>query len=355
VETEDAANTLVISIIDTGIGIPREDQGRIFEPFTQIDGSITRTYGGTGLGLTITQNLLGLLGGSLKLSSQTDEGSTFTISLPVALPDPPTFRPPLFGRREIHGAIKQDSADNFVPAVGDERGSILLVEDNDINQQYLSRLLSEEGFNITIAQNGAVALEILLVKTFDLILMDLQMPVMDGHEAILHIKEIPNLADIPIVALTAHAMKKDRKRAIDAGCVGFLTKPIRKDDLTSEVATHIGIPQTTVHPPKTTYRESMKDIYQDFLDSLPEEAKRLAQAVAHNDFRAAGRIGHDLKGLAGVFGQDILSKTGKSIETAARDEDPESLENLLAQLEGAIEAILAEEEDSPDQDPRQEG
>ncbi|MBN1881701.1 MAG: PAS domain S-box protein [Deltaproteobacteria bacterium] len=356
VETENGGARLIISIIDTGIGIPREDQDRIFEPFTQIDGSITRTYGGTGLGLTITQTLLDLLGGSLDLSSRAGEGSTFTISLPVTLPDPPAFRPPLFGRREIYGATEQTAPEYIIPAVGDARGSILLVEDNDINQQLISRLLSDENFNVTIAQNGAVALEILSVKTFDLILMDLQMPVMDGYEAIRHIRENPILSDIPIVALTAHAMKKDKKRALDAGCVGFITKPIRKDALIAEIAAHTGISQAPSYGQKTTYRESMKDIYQDFVKSLPEEMERLTQAVAHSDFRAAVRIGHDLKGLSGIFGQDALSKTGKNIESAARDEDQDSLKNLLGQLEKVIEAIVAEEENSPDrEDTREEG
>ena len=353
-EIDNGEHRLVISIIDTGIGIPEEDQARIFDPFTQVDGSITRTYGGTGLGLTITRNLLDLLGGSLEITSQIGEGSTFTITLPITFPNPPVFRPALFGRREIHEAKQRITPQNIVPAEGKTVGSILLVEDNEINQRLVSRLLSEDGFEVTLAENGAVALEILSEKTVDLILMDLQMPVMDGFEAIRHIKEDPNLSSIPIVALTAHAMKKDKRRALDAGCVGFLTKPIRRDTLMTEVAVHTGV-SSTIHRQKTTYRENMEDIYQDFIKSLPEELGRLTEATTRNDFHSARRIGHDLKGIAGVFGEDTLNKTGKDIETAAQDEDLNSLESLIGQLEREIEAILSKGGQSPPRNPREEG
>jgi len=347
VRTDDNGGRLVISIIDTGIGISKENQARIFEPFTQVDGGITRTYGGTGLGLTITRNFLNLLGGSLEIASREGKGSTFTIFLPVSLPDPPTFRPAISGRREILETIRQSEPEHIIPTSGATLGNILLVEDNEVNQRFISRLLSDGGFDVTLAQNGAVALEILSENTFDLILMDLQMPVMDGYEAIRYIKEDPNLSGVPIVAITAHAMKKDKKRALDAGCVGFLTKPIRKDALMAEVSVHTGI-SSVESGPKTVHRESMKDIYHDFVQSLPGELERLTAAVALSDFHAVGRIGHDLKGLAGVFGRDVLSKIGKKIEAAVRDESLDDLEHLILQLEGEIETILLEQEDAPD-------
>jgi PAS domain S-box-containing protein len=353
VERERGTARLVISIIDTGIGISEEDQARIFEPFTQMDGSITRTYGGTGLGLTITRNLLSLLGGSLNLVSRDGEGSAFTITLPVELPSPPVYRPALSGRREILETARRTEPHNIIPASGASLGDILLVEDNEVNQRLLSRLLCDSGFDITLAQNGAIALEILSDKTFDLILMDLQMPVMDGHEAIRHIKEDPNLSDIPIVALTAHAMKKDKQRALDAGCVGFLTKPIRKDALMGEITAHTGISPVESRP-KMVHRESMEDIYRDYVKGLPDELERIVRATARRDFITVKRIGHDLKGISGAFGQNAISETGRDIELAAKGEKLEILEELIRRLEREVEGILSGKKETSASTPRRE-
>jgi CheY-like chemotaxis protein len=260
----------------------------------------------------------------------------------VSLPEPPLFRSAISGRREILETIRQSDPEHIIPTSGTTLGNILLVEDNEVNQRLLSRLLSDGGFDVTLAENGAVALEILSEKTFDLILMDLQMPVMDGYEAIRYIKEDPNLSGIPIVALTAHAMKKDKKRALGAGCVGFLTKPIKKDALMAEIATHTGITPVE-NGPKTIHLDSMEAIYQDYVKGLPEELERITLATARRDFLTVRRIGHDLKGISGAFGQNAIGETGREIELAAKEERQELLQTLIMKLEREIEAVISGE------------
>jgi signal transduction histidine kinase/ligand-binding sensor domain-containing protein/CheY-like chemotaxis protein len=220
--------TLLFSVSDTGIGIPREKQSVIFEAFAQADGSARRRRGGTGLGLAISAKLVDLMGGSIRVESEPGTGSTFSFRIPFAIPpagaaaaEIPTATPagqpaPLFPHQPV------PAADSL---------SILLAEDNVVNQLLAQRMIEKMGHSVTVADNGRKAVEAALRQTFDLILMDLQMPEMDGFEATASIREAearPGAAPrhTPIVALTAHAMAGDREQCLRAGMDYYISKPI---------------------------------------------------------------------------------------------------------------------------------
>jgi CheY-like chemotaxis protein len=205
------------AVIDTGIGIPEDKLNLIFEKFTQADTSISRRFGGTGLGLAITRSLVDMQGGDIRVSSTPRVGSTFSITLPYEIAVEPL--PAL------------DSA-----AVGDPATPrILIVEDNQVNQKLVSALLNKSGYSVTIAANGIEALEALQKTDFRMVLMDVQMPVMDGLETTRRIRRDPRWQSIPIVAMTARAMEGDKQSCLSAGMNGYISKPIHAAHLLSVV------------------------------------------------------------------------------------------------------------------------
>jgi len=222
-EKTDDQITLNFSVKDTGIGIIREKQADIFEAFTQADGSITRNFGGTGLGLAISNQLIALQGGTmLKMSSKEGEGSTFSFELPFAL------------GKNINSERCREIQVNDHEKVADVRDilKILLVEDNPVNIKFTTRLLEKQGHHVTVAENGVLGVDAALKHEFDIVLMDIMMPKMDGITATKKIREFESMHKsgsrrVFIVAMTANAMKGDRKKCIDAGMDDYLSKPVR--------------------------------------------------------------------------------------------------------------------------------
>jgi len=208
------------SVADTGIGIPLDKQKLIFEAFTQSDSSTTRKYGGTGLGLSISSKLVGLMGGNIWVESQPGQGSTFHFTLRFGLQKQPVFADAL--------VIAVD-----VPVVDHRHFKVLLAEDNLVNQKVAVRFLEKRGHTVVLAESGNKALDAWRKQTFDIILMDIQMPEMDGFEATSRIREHEKSTGqhIPIIALTAHAMVGDRERCLAAGMDDYVSKPINATDL----------------------------------------------------------------------------------------------------------------------------
>ncbi len=203
------------SVADTGIGLSESEQKLIFDSFRQADGSTTRRYGGTGLGLSICKHLVELMGGELQVKSRPGEGSTFSFTILMKL-------------------IRESG----VTAPAEIRSlRILLAEDNRVNQRIARVLLERRGHVVTIAANGAEAVELATRQTFDLVLMDIQMPEMDGTTAtkILRDRDAREGTHLPIIAMTAHAMEGDRERFLGAGMDGYISKPIRIDRLSGEI------------------------------------------------------------------------------------------------------------------------
>jgi signal transduction histidine kinase/CheY-like chemotaxis protein len=208
-------------IRDTGVGLTDDAKRKIFEPFVQADASVTRRYGGTGLGLAISRQLADLLGGELNCSSRVGEGSEFVLT--------------------IRGEVCQSSSQVLAgqpfresSEVDPESQRVLVVEDSRDNQILIELLLKKYGVQVSVADNGAHGLEVIAEaverkRPFHLVLMDMQMPVMDGYEATKRVRK--DFPDLPVVALTAHALAGDRERCLDVGCSDFISKPINRDAL----------------------------------------------------------------------------------------------------------------------------
>ncbi len=212
---------LRFEVKDTGMGIPAEQQSQIFEAFSQVDGSITRRFGGTGLGLAICSRLVERMGGSISVHSRVQEGSAFVFTVRVE-------------RRDA--AVEQ-----AVAMVTYKPGAplhILIAEDNRVNQKVVSRMLERAGHTVAIASDGRKAVEMHGSGRFDLILMDVQMPELDGFEATARIRaaDLRSGAHTPVIALTANAMNGDRERCLSAGMDGYLSKPVSRDVLLQTIA-----------------------------------------------------------------------------------------------------------------------
>ena len=217
-----ADDRMVIEVSDTGIGIPPEKQALIFEKFSQADNSITRRFGGTGLGLHISRQLITLMNGEIRLASEPGLGSTFIINLPLRLVQPAAPDAPQPATLEPDPLIKA------------EHGRILLVEDFDSNIMVATLMLKELGYACEVAQSGLIALEKFAPDRFDAVLMDVQMPGMDGFETTRRIRNFENaqkLEAITIIGLTAHAIAEYRDKCFEAGMDDFMTKPFTLDDL----------------------------------------------------------------------------------------------------------------------------
>ena len=206
---------------DTGIGIAPEKQSAIFHAFSQADGSMSRRYGGTGLGLTISARLVEMMGGSIAVESKPGEGSCFRFTMRATLPEQSSTDTP---------AANSDLPPGAEPP---RRLRVLLAEDHPVNRQLAVRLLERDGHTVVVAENGRKALLALTAESFDIVLMDVQMPVMNGMEATeaLRRSERGTGRHTPVIALTANAMKGDKERYLNCGMDGYLAKPIRRKDL----------------------------------------------------------------------------------------------------------------------------
>ena len=226
--TDDGRSEFIFEVIDSGIGIAPEMHRKIFEAFQQADTSITREFGGSGLGLTISANLAGLMGGAVELNSAVGEVSVFRLRLPLLVGQPVSIER---SRQQQTPQVKKEHIDRHL--------RILIAEDNSVNQRLVRHLLERDGHTVVLVQNGAEAAEQILQDEFDLVLMDCQMPLRDGYEAARAIRKLedPRQATIPIVALTAHAMQGDRERCLAAGMNSYLTKPIDAELLRATLAT----------------------------------------------------------------------------------------------------------------------
>jgi CheY-like chemotaxis protein len=205
---------MVFVVADTGIGIPPEAQTRIFDKFTQADSSTTRTYGGTGLGLSISKYLVELMGGSLRVSSTPSHGSTFWFSVPLKI-----------SHRPLPEAPPPRTSSRI-----DMQMPVLIVEDNVVNQKVAAAQLRRMGIECDVAANGFEAVKMCSEKSYAAILMDCQMPGMNGFEATRAIRSL-GFRNVPILALTAGATEADRRTALEAGMNDFITKPVQSDEL----------------------------------------------------------------------------------------------------------------------------
>ncbi|MEI7491493.1 MAG: ATP-binding protein [Bacteroidota bacterium] len=243
-----AENTLAIIVTDTGIGIPDDKKHAIFEAFQQADGTVSRKFGGTGLGLTISRSLARLLGGEIQLRSKVGEGSTFTIFIPViyqgvksdeeqdVLESPIVYKKPPEVKKEKPAVVEepQSESSGFLPDTIFKGKTILVVDDDMRNVYVLSKILEEKNVDILVGRTGKEGIDKLHQNPgISLVIMDIMMPEMDGYTAMREIRKEERFANLPIIALTAKAMKGDREKCIEAGANDYMSKPVQTEKLLS--------------------------------------------------------------------------------------------------------------------------
>lgn len=211
IDSQEGIHELSICVEDTGIGIDSDDQQQVFEPFSQVDESHSRQFGGTGLGLSLCKQIVSLLGGNIRLESEQGKGTKITFTIPVRVAASESLEVP------------EEPLENSLPKLN---ADILLVEDNPVNQIVIKALLEKVGLQVVLAQDGEVALDILKQRSFDLILMDMQMPKLDGLETTKLIRQQAKWQNLPIVALTANTQKSDMESCFQAGMDDFIAKPV---------------------------------------------------------------------------------------------------------------------------------
>jgi signal transduction histidine kinase/CheY-like chemotaxis protein/HPt (histidine-containing phosphotransfer) domain-containing protein len=330
-----------IRVTDTGTGIPAEKLPSIFDKFTQADGSISRKYGGTGLGLAITRRLVQLQGGGVRAESQPGQGSTFVATLVCDAASAGMCQA---------AAVNGNGASHAVPARSGER--LLLVEDNLVNQKVVLAILRKKGYQIDVANHGREALNKLNAPdaVYHLILMDVQMPVLDGLETTRSIRRNPRWENIPIIAMTAHAMNGDRERCLQVGMDAYISKPVQPAHLISTIEKHLAAPPTRTREARPVERsladrlsqdESglMTGILQVFLQLAPERLDRLALAAVHADTGTLEREARMIGAAAQQLGSNGLGECARRIEQNASKGEFDQVRMDLATLRQEIQSL----------------
>lgn len=300
---------VVFRITDTGIGIAPDKQQIIFERFTQADSAITRKYGGTGLGLAITRELVELQGGSISLKSEEKKGTEFTVRLP-------------FLKADSHAPDQQQPLTSF-------KGNglhVLVVEDNVLNQKMTRIMLLHNGFRVSVADNGLKAVAFLQKNKADIILMDLQIPGMDGYLTTEKIRNTLQL-DTPVIAITAHAFSGEREKCLAAGMNDYLPKPFREHELLQAIAAcrqQRLIDLSFLREQTHNNVSFIKEMIRTFLRQTPKDLATLQKALAGEDAETVYKIAHTLRTSVGFFGlqqhigEDLLYMEKNRQSTAER-------------------------------------
>lgn len=328
--------SLAIAIADTGIGISDVQQKRLFTAFGQADASTTRRYGGTGLGLYISDQLVRLLGGAITMESQPGIGSKFQFSIDTGSLDGITM---LQSQDDIKPATASNGNASF--EVIQLEGKVLLAEDGIDNQRLFSAYMGKAGLEVTVVENGSLAVEKALSGDFDLVLMDMQMPVMGGLEATTILRGAAYTK--PIVTVTANVMTEDIEQYFAAGCTDYLSKPIDRDKFFQMLAKYLKPAKSKPTEKKSIERmDFFKELAQKFMAGLPGTLMKMNEAEKLRDWPALGRIAHTLKGTAGTFGYPHLTELAGHLNAAIKASEEESvIAKSYSNLRQAIETELS--------------
>ncbi len=354
---------LKFSVRDTGIGIPAELIDKLFQPFTQADGTTTRRFGGTGLGLSISKQLAEMMGGEIWCESIPGEGSIFCFTA-------------WFG---IGQASDMENFSQGVDTAGGDKKAyfdfsdyrILLVEDNDINRQLAIEILKETGAELHLAADGEIAVTMVTggETSYDLVLMDIQMPVMDGYEATRLIRSDSRFATLPIIAMTAHAMLEEQQKILEAGMDAHITKPVdartmlramafflRPEDegtLLGERVENVGdypaIPDIAGLDVSAALSGIDGDwklyiwVLRSFVESQSNAAMAMEEALNTGDAKLAARRAHTVKSIAGTMGATELQALAEELENAiVQGEPPEKIRRTLDNFAAELGRLVAD-------------
>ena len=362
---DDGEVTLGFAVIDTGIGLTGPQIERVLQPFRQADPSTTRRYGGTGLGLAISRRIIEHMGGSLVIESEPGIGSTFRFDVRLgvglegaALPRPGADLEPATEAR-LHGA------------------KLLVVEDNELNQRVVAELLHAAGALVTLAGDGLTALQILARQPFDLVLLDLQMPNLDGYDTARRVRSHPTLATLPLVALTADARPEDQARCMSVGMNDFVSKPVDPAALLGTVARWLparageagcaprpaparapsldaapALDNPTLPAPPVDLSVLRALVNQDatkvarfaeaFLRNTQATVAEMTECGADRDLPGLGRLAHRLRSSAATVGARSLADRCRALETAALRHDPDTAWEVAATLPALVASIEAQ-------------
>ena len=310
---------------DSGIGMSREEIDKLFKPFSQADESTTRKYGGTGLGLYISKQLAQMLGGDLSCVSEAGKGSVFTLKVKARVKADAEF---IYDLR----SVSSQEMENKTVEIPRLEGEILLVEDSTDNQALISMYIRKTGARVTMADNGQRAIELALEKNYDLILMDMQMPIMGGVDAVKWLRQTGN--QTPIVMLTANAMKAERDKCINLGANDFLTKPIESAQFYQALARYLS-PVTAgseLLAGKNTFVHEFEDLRVRFVAGLPGTLKHLQSLLKQEDWSSLKLELHRLKGVGGGLGFTEVTRLCREVEHALAEDDWNAATRTLLEL-----------------------
>jgi PAS domain S-box-containing protein len=315
----DSECSIRFKVADTGVGIPDDKTALIFETFTQSDASITRKYGGTGLGLAISRALVERMKGSISVESAVGVGSTFCFTA--------TF------------GLETDSQ------TGPQESSpwrVLLCEDSQDNAFLVNAYLTGTKYTLEHVTDGSLGVERFKSGTFDIVLMDMQMPVLDGHAATRRIRQWEadrSRRPTPVLALTAHAQAEEVQRCESSGCTAFLSKPIRKATLLAALAKHL--PHTRVSANESDLPPEVQELVPGYLEQRRVDLSTLWAAIDAADYSTMSMLGHQLKGSGSSYGFDEFSTIGSALEQAAEAHDAWETYRQAALLAGSLSRISA--------------
>ncbi|MDR6369870.1 signal transduction histidine kinase/CheY-like chemotaxis protein [Chryseobacterium bernardetii] len=339
---------LGFKISDTGIGIDREKLTEIFERFNQGEDSTTRNYGGTGLGLSIVKSLIVLQNGNIEVSSEQGKGTTFHFYIP-------------YGIAEEQLTVLPSADPHYFKDKSNTPLKVLVVDDNVINQSLMKHLLSQWNIDFHIASNGLEAVSYLKSNACDLVLMDIQMPQMDGYAATQKIREELRL-DIPVIAMTAHALAGERERCLSRGMNEYISKPVNEEELFTLIS-KFGLKEKNSQEEKSeipssdyryidlTYMQTVSGgdrsfeqmVTQQFIENIPNHVQKLTTAYENGDFQGVKLWAHDLKSSIAIMGLHPVLKEKLDILETASGENPD-LQKILEEVQEVLSEAVSEAE-----------
>ncbi len=342
---------LSLAVCDSGVGMTPAQMQRLFKPLSQADESTTRRFGGTGLGLSISRHLARLLGGDITVNSTEGVGSKFTLTVDCGDVDDHHL---LEGLREASLPARKATAGDAAIRLA---GRVLLAEDGPDNRRLLTTHLRHAGLEAVVAENGRRAVDLARAEPFDLVLMDMQMPVMDGLAATRELRRLG--LDLPIVALTANAMAEDRATCLAAGCTDYLSKPIHQSTLLQTLARYLRPGAPVVEEPKgpsmplpqpqaapdaivsTLDAEPwIDDALNEFVAGLPGEIAELQRLVDQADLGRLRSFAHQIRGSGGGYGFDQITTWAGRVEDTIRADGPMAdVESHVGQLLGLMKRV----------------